>query len=143
MNRHFSAIAAVAVAVALSATPALAADLLPLQRGFYVATDTACGEASDATIILYNGTSFGAAHAQCRKWSSHKQPDGTYQVTRSCRTIDGNRSRREKTTSSYELFSHTEFAETNQFGKFTFRHCRQSQLPSDWRVVNLGKNGGE
>ena len=63
MNRHFSAIAA--VAIALSATPALAADLLPLQRGFYVATDTPCGEASDATITDRRK---GGALVRDRRW---------------------------------------------------------------------------
>jgi hypothetical protein len=137
MNRIFSTIAL--SAIALAATPALARELLPLQRGFYVATDTSCREASDATITLYNGASFGQAHAQCRRWSAEQQADGTFQVRKSCRDAQSARSRWQTRTETYQIVSRTEFVETNEFGQFRSRYCKQADLPSDWRVVNLGK----
>jgi hypothetical protein len=62
----------------LSDASAQAADSLPLQRGYYVQSDTPCQRASSATISLYDGVSFGAAHVECRKPVIRKTPDGTY-----------------------------------------------------------------
>jgi len=139
MNRLFPTIAL----IALTTTPALAGELLPIQRGFYVATDTPCREASDATITLYNGASFGDAHAQCRKWSAKKLADGTFQVKKSCRDAQSAQSRWEAKTETYQIVSRTEFVETNEFGQFRSRYCKQADLPSDWRVINLGKIDAE
>ncbi len=136
MNRLIPMIAL----IGLTATPALASELLPIQRGFYVATDTPCREASDATIRLYNGASFGDAHAQCRRWSAKPVADDTFQVKKSCRNAQ---SRWESKTETYQIVSRTEFVETNEFGQFRSRYCKQADLPSDWRVVNLGKMGAE
>ena len=135
MNRLFPTIAL----IALTTTPALAGELLPIQRSFYVATDTPCREATDATIRLYNGASFGDAHAQCRRWSAKKLADGTFQVKKSCRDAQSAQNRWEAKTESYQIVSPTEFVETNEFGQFRSRYCKQADLPSDWRVVNLGK----
>jgi hypothetical protein len=73
----------------LSDASAQAADALPLQRGYYVQSDTPCQRASNATITLYDGVSFGAAHVECRKPLIRKAPDGTYQMTKRCGDMQG------------------------------------------------------
>jgi hypothetical protein len=140
MRRIFSiAVASIAVVT----TSAFAADILPLKRGFYVATDTPCEQASNATISLYDGMSFGTAHAQCRKWSIKKLSGGAYRVSRSCRDMQDNHIHWKVFTSTYKVINSTEFLETNKFGQFPFRYCKQTDLRSDWRNADLRKIGAE
>jgi hypothetical protein len=56
-----------AAAAILGAATAAGADSLPIERGYYVRTDTPCRRASNATITLYNGISFGYAHVESRQ----------------------------------------------------------------------------
>ena len=69
-------------------TPA-SADPLPLQRGYYVQSDTPCQSASNATITRYDGSSFGAAHTECRKPAFRKLSDGNYESAQRCRGRQG------------------------------------------------------
>jgi hypothetical protein len=120
---------------------AQAADSLPLQRGYYVQSDTPCQRASNATITLYNGVSFGAAHAECRKPVIRKEADGTYQMTERCRDMQGNGGPWETFKSDYVLKSLTEFVETTAYGTFSFRYCKQSDLPEPWSTNDLSALG--
>lgn len=58
---------AVAGSIAMvTSVAAIARDLVPLRRGTYVQTDTACAEASNATMQTYTGRGFDtASEAQC------------------------------------------------------------------------------
>jgi hypothetical protein len=70
-------------------TAARAGDFLPIERGYYVSSDTSCQQASNATIVLYNGVSFGSAHVECRKPLSKKLTADSYQITDHCRDMQG------------------------------------------------------
>ena len=125
----------------LSDASAHAADSLPLQRGYYVQSDTSCQRASNATISLYDGVSFGAAHVECRKPVIRKTPDGTYQMTERCRDMQGNGASWETFKSSYVFKSRTEFVETTSYGTFSFRYCKQSDLSEPWSTNDLSALG--
>jgi hypothetical protein len=125
----------------LGVVPVQAADRLPLQRGYYVQSDTPCQRASNATISLYDGVSFGAAHVECRKPVIRKAPDGTYQMTKRCRDMQGSGGSWETFKSSYVLKSPTEFVETTSSATFSFRYCKQSDLPDPWNTNDLSALG--
>jgi hypothetical protein len=130
--------AAVLAATAFGiAAGADAADRLPIQPGYYVSADTPCQKASNAILTLFDGVSFGNAHAECRKPSTRKLPDGSYQLTGQCRDMQVDGTRWQKTTENYAVVSPTEVIETNAFGKFQYRYCKQSDLPDPWNAVDL------
>jgi hypothetical protein len=113
------------------------AQSLPLEMGYYVQSDTPCQRASNATLTLYNGISFGHAHAKCRKPVIRKLAEGSYRVTERCRDMQGRGGLWEKMSSSFAIQSRTEFVETTQFGTFSFRYCKQSDLPDPWNTIDL------
>src|ERR1700730_9170700 len=102
-------IAVVAVAATLNAAPAMGADLLPVDRGYYVQSDTACERASNATITLYNGSSFGNAHAECRRQMVLERRDGSYKITEQCRDMQGHGDPWAAMVTTYVVLSRTEF----------------------------------
>ena len=128
----FAAIAAFGIAASADA-----ADTLPIQPGYYVSTDTPCQKASNATLTLFDGVSFGNAHAECRKPSIKKLPDASYQLTRQCRDMQVDGTPWQKITENYAVVSPSEVIETNSFGKFQYRYCKQSDLPDPWNAVDL------
>lgn len=73
----------------LAAAPALAQDALPLPRGFYVASDTPCGGASNATLMLYHGTGFNAARSACEFSRLTPLGGGRYGYAETCNDIAG------------------------------------------------------
>jgi len=113
------------------------AQSLPLEMGYYVQSDTPCQQASNATLTLYNGISFGLAHAECRRPVIRKLAEGSYQFTERCRDRQGRGGSWETFGSSFAIRSRTEFVETTQFGTFSFRYCKQSDLPDPWNTIDL------
>jgi len=134
-------LASLTIIAMLGLASAQASDSLPLQRGYFVQSDTPCQRASNATISLYNGVSFGAAHVECRKPVIRKSPDGTYQIAERCRDMQGSGGSWKTFKSSYVLKSPTEFVETTSYGTFSFRYCKQSELPEPWSTNDLGALG--
>jgi hypothetical protein len=130
------------IIVAISGVAAArAADSLPLERGYYVRSDTPCERASNATITLYNGASFGFAHAECNKPVIRKQADGTYQTATRCRDMQGRGGPSETFKSRYAVKSRTEFVETTSDATFSFRYCKQPDLPDPWNTNDLSRYG--
>ena len=117
------------------------AQSLPLETGYYVQSDTPCQRASNATLTLYNGISFGEVHAECRKPVIRKLAEGSYQITRRCRDVQGRGGSWETSRSSFAIRSRTEFVETTQFGTFSFRYCKQSDLPDPWNTMDQRASG--
>lgn len=113
------------------------AQSLPLEIGYYVQSDTPCQGASNATLTLYNGVSFGHAHAECRKPIIRKLAEGSYQLTERCRDRQGRGGAWQMFGSSLAIRSRTEFVETTQFGTFSFRYCKQAELPDPWNTIDL------
>lgn len=103
-------------------------DALPLQRGYYVRTDDACGTASRATLALVrrdgiSGCSFehiekiGASRYRVRENCMEPQAPEPYEVVQEYEVLAGDRYR--------VTFEYGESAE--------FRHCPQASLPDPWR----------
>ena len=133
----FAATAAIGIELFGIAASADAADSLPIEPGYYVSTDTPCQKASNATLTLFDGVSFGDAHVECRNPSTKKLPDASYQLTRQCRDMQVDGTPWQKITENYAVVGPTEVIETNSFGKFRYRYCKQSDLPDPWNAVDL------
>jgi hypothetical protein len=127
----------VMVAAFLGIASQASAQSLPLEIGYYVQSDTPCQRASNATLTLYNGISFGEVHAKCPKAVIRKQAEGSYQITKRCRDMQGRGGAWETFRSSFAIRRRTEFVETTQFGTFSFRYCKQSDLPDPWNTIDL------
>jgi hypothetical protein len=130
-----------AAAAILSAATAAVADSLPIERGYYVRSDTPCGQASNATITLYDGISFGHAQVECQKPAIRKLADGTQQITERCRDMQGRGGPWTVFTAKYAVLSRTEFLGMTAFEKAPYRYCRQSDLPEPWRTNDLRPYG--
>ena len=113
------------------------AETLPLETGYYVQSDTPCQRGSNATLTRYDGLSFGQARTECRKLVIRKLAEGSYQVTKRCRDVQGRGGPWETVRSSFAIRSRTEFVETTQFGTVSFRYCSQSDLPDPWNTIDL------
>jgi hypothetical protein len=130
-----------AAAAILSAATAAGADSLPIERGYYVRTDTPCQRASNATITLYNGISFGHAHVECRKPAIRRLADGSHQITEQCRDGQGRGGPWTAFTARYAVPSQTEFVGTTAYEKASYRRCKQSDLPEPWSTNGLSSYG--
>ena len=130
-----------AVAAILGAATAAAADSLPIERGYYVRSNTPCQQASNATITLYDGISFGHAHLECRKPAIQKLADGSHQITEHCRDTQGRGGPWTAFTARYAILSRTEFIGTTLYEKASYRYCKQSDLPEPWRTNDLSSYG--
>ncbi len=119
------------------AAPAVAqgANSLPLQRGFYVAKATACGHASNATLMLVARD--GLAVSMVRKIFTRVEKTGptTYQITQVEEDMEGRRSA--PRVQVYEVPNRTSFSFRNQYGTSQFRYCAQSSLPVPWRTRDI------
>lgn len=113
------------------------ADSLPIERGYYVRSDTPCQQASNATLTLYDGISFGQAHAECRSPAIRKLDDGSYRVTEQCRDTQGRDGAWMPLTTGYAVVSRTEFVSTTPFERASYRICKPSDLPEPWRTNGL------
>ena len=135
-----SCVALALVSFAASAQ-AMAAEALPLRSGYYVQRDTPCDKASNATITLYDGASFGTAHSECQKAVVRKLSDQAYELTQKCRDMQGQGGSWETSKSNYSVQSRTEFVETTRYGTFAFRFCERSSLPDPWKSNDLSRHG--
>jgi hypothetical protein len=131
-----------AMAATMSAATAAGADSLPMERGYYVRSNTACQQASNATITLYDGISFGHAHLECRKKPViQKLADGSHQITEHCRETQGPGGPWTAFTARYAVLSRTEFIGITSYEKASYRYCKQSDLPEPWRTNDLSSYG--
>lgn len=110
---------------------------LPLEKGYYVDLRSPCKDASNATLTLFTGKSFGTAHLECRKPEVQKQPDGSYQIKEQCRGTQVDGSPWEVQTTKVDVLSRTRVDQTTPFGKFSFRYCKQASLPEPWASNDL------
>jgi hypothetical protein len=112
-------------------------DSLPIERGYYVRSDSPCQRASNATLTLYTGTSFGTAHAECRAPVVEKLADGSHRITEQCRDTEVDGTPWIPFTARYAVTSRTEFVSKTEFEMAAYRYCKQTDLPEPWRNVDL------
>lgn len=110
------------------------ADVMPLKRGFYVQSKTACGDASNATLELFLGDRF---RANCKRLSLTRKGQ-EYELQSVC----SERGETIKATVYYMVHNTQEFTlrtKTNygNVGPMKYRYCPQSSLPEPWRTNRI------
>lgn len=106
---------------------------LPIRRGFYVAADTPCGQASNATLMLVSREGYG----ECRFEAIERIARDRYRVTERCSSGGPAWGRPEEIETSrvvWTIESDTAFTRVSE-GGYTAkaRHCEQKSLPDPWR----------
>lgn len=108
-------------------------DELPLKRGFYVASDTPCEQASNATLMLLRRDGIGGARDSCDFTQIERVGDTTYHVTERCGDLM-DPGAGETWVVTWEIPDDTSFSTVREDGWSTgARHCEQSRLPDPWR----------
>ena len=113
-----------------SAQTVLPGDIVPLKRGYYVSSNVPCNRASNATLSLYTGKSFGS---NCKVVSNKKINDTTYAMKSKCDERGESLSLSEK----YVILSPVEYKVIYEHGASQSRYCEQSRLPEPWRSNDI------
>lgn len=113
--------------------PASSLTELPLKRGFYVTTDTACGKASNATLLLLHAGGMNGARTVCDFESIEETAPANYRVVAACKDIQYGEI--ERTVYHYEISDSAQFSYRTEDSDFRsgYRYCEQSSLPDPWR----------
>ncbi len=127
--RYPSFLFALSALVGLTATTAIAGDVLPLKHGRYVTSDTACAQASRATTVPFDGRGFDVGDNGC-KYSSKLVEKNRYRVTSDCSSVGEG-----KSTDTYEIRSFTEFLIMGE--SKTRRWCAPGDLPAWTQAVKI------
>jgi len=109
---------------------------LPLQRGYYVASDTPCAEASNATLLLLRRSGIGGARYFCEFRHIERTGPATYRVDETCADFEG--SAAETRQLDYVVENNVRFRSRDQDGVvLDARYCAQPELPPDWRDTDI------
>lgn len=110
---------------------------LPLQRGFYVTEGTACGQASNATLMLVRKRGINTSRVPCDFKKIEKTGPNSYRVTESCSeggAAWGTEEQISTSVSTYEILNDTGFTVKSDGGwESSARYCPQPSLPEPWR----------
>lgn len=132
--------------------PTPAKNQLPLQLGFYVAADTPCANASNATLLLLRANGIGGARDFCQFLSIRQLNAQDFLVTESCADVQA--SEAEQRLVLYHVIDAVSFklnrvtteqpvqsqpTDTEVF--YQGYYCPQSDLPEPWRDNNLSDLG--
>lgn len=110
---------------------------LPLKRGYYVESDTPCGQASNATTTLLRRDGIGGARDFCEFKKIEQTGPNTYRVTEACGDLQDS-APPETSTSIYTLTGDTAFTAKSEHGwERSARYCAQSTMPPDWRANDI------
>ncbi|MEX6725661.1 hypothetical protein [Parapedomonas caeni] len=110
---------------------------LPLKRGYYVASDTPCGQASNATTLLLRRDGIGGARDFCAFRTIEQTGPATYRVTEACGDVQDN-SPPETGVTTYTLTGDTAFTSRSMNGReHRARYCAQSSMPPDFRANDI------
>lgn len=116
--------------------PAADADPLPLERGFYVASDTACGEASNATLGLLHRQGLNSAREDCSFTEVAALGEDRYRITEQCAEIGTGDTRRY--VAEWQILSRQSFRRRLEAGWTSqMRYCDQAALPEAWHDIDL------
>ncbi len=110
---------------------------LPLKRGYYVESDTPCGQASNATTTLLRREGIGGARDFCEFKKIEQTGPNTYRVTEACGDLQDS-APPETSTSIYTLTGDTAFTAKSEHGwERSARFCAQSSMAPDWRANDI------
>jgi hypothetical protein len=114
---------------------------LPLKRGFYVASDTPCSEASNATLLLVGKNGINGSRDYCTFKKIEQMGADRYKVTTECRSGGEAWGRAEEIdtyVAVYTIANDTSFESKSETGwEHSARYCEQSSLPTDWRENDI------
>lgn len=107
--------------------------LLPLRRGYYVASETACSAASNATVLLLQRGGIGGARDFCEFKKIEQIGLHIYRVLQSCRSFEDG-AMPESHVVSYTLSGDAGFTSQRADGSsYSARWCSQASMPPAWR----------
>lgn len=110
---------------------------LPLKRGYYVASDTPCSQASNATTTLLRREGIGGARDFCEFKKIEQSGPNTFRVTEACGDLQDNVPP-ETSVTTYTLKGDTAFTSKSASGwEHSARYCAQSSMPPDWRANDI------
>jgi hypothetical protein len=113
-------------------------EALPLVQGYYVASDTACGEASNATLALLRGDGISA----CDFVRIERIDGSRYRTWQGCVDHQGPQPETFELVQDIEILGEDRYRVSDESGwEAEFRHCPQSTLPEFWRDVDLSEDG--
>lgn len=113
--------------------PASAVTFLPLRRGYYVASDTACSAASNATVSLLQRGGIGGSRHFCEFRKIEQIGPRTYRVLESCRPFEDG-AVQESYVVTYTLSGDASFTSQRVDGWiYSARLCTQATMPAAWR----------
>ncbi len=106
---------------------------LPLRRGFYVASDTPCNRASNATLSLLRRNAISVARELCSFSRIEQTGASIYRVVEQCRELTQGGAPETRTV-TYEVSGDAAFHIRSAAGRvYSARLCAQSSLPQPWR----------
>lgn len=110
-----------------------AVELLPLRRGYYVASDTVCSDASNATVLLLQRGGIGGARDFCEFKTIEQVGLQSYRVLQSCRSFEDG-AVPESYVVRYTLSGDDGFTSQRADGwSYSARRCSQASMPAAWR----------
>lgn len=110
--------------------------VLPLQRGYYVASDTPCAKASNATLLLLRRNGIGGARYFCEFKRIEQTGPATYRVEEECADFQGDAP--ETRHLQYILDNDSRFlAKEQDVVALDARYCAQAELPLEWRNTDI------
>lgn len=116
---------------------------LPLKPGFFVASDTPCEQASNATLLLKRPGGFNGSRDYCDFKAVEQTGPHSYSVTESCGEFQGGAGSEFSEHTTWEIPDEARFHSRSASGwERNFRHCEQASLPEPWRDNDLGDAAG-
>jgi hypothetical protein len=110
---------------------------LPLKRGYYVASTTACGQASNADVMLVHRNGINASRTACEFTKIEAIGPATYRATESCSDIQSD-GPDDVHVVTYVLRGDTSFTSKSESGwTNSARYCAQASMPPDWRENDI------
>ena len=132
-----TAVEAAAPEAAPAKAQVAAVSALPLKRGYYVASDTPCGQASNATVMLLRREGIGGSRDFCEFKNIAQTGANTYRVTEACGDLHDSASP-ESSVTTYTLNGDTAFISKSEHGwERSARYCAQSNMPADFRANDI------
>ncbi|MFQ3595535.1 MAG: hypothetical protein SNJ63_05430 [Sphingomonadaceae bacterium] len=113
---------------------------LPLRRGYFVATDTPCNRASNATVNLMTGDGMNASRTICTFEKVEPQGSGRFRVTQSCQELGGwgHESPPEVSTVIFEIPDDSRFSVRWEGGSVSSsRYCPQASMNEPFRTNDI------
>lgn len=114
-----------------------AVDSIPLKPGYYVAADTPCGQASNATVTLFKGDGFSAL---CETQSIERIDANSYRLKEAC--FDQRAGQDYETEAVYTLKGDAAYVMKSDGWEAEARFCPQAQMPEPFNTNDISEFTG-